>query len=218
MNSRVGTFFDIPQAVYRTLAPPGDERTELYRSRNPFMREVFWSRLRVLYRFIKAAGVNRSCLDFGGGSGVMLPTLSRTFREVECIDLDATLARRFVHEFGLPNVRVREENLLRSADRRYQAIVAADVLEHFIDTRRAIDAITERLEEGGIVFTSLPTENALYDALRFVLRKSKPADHFHSGYEVEAEMLAAGFRRVRHTALPIPLAAPLFLISAWERA
>ena len=143
MNSRVGTFFDIPQAVYRTLAPPGDERTELYRSRNPFMREVFWSRLRVLYRFIKAAGVNRSCLDFGGGSGVMLPTLSRTFREVECIDLDATLARRFVHEFGLPNVRVREENLLRSADRRYQAIVAADVLEHFIDTRRAIDAITE---------------------------------------------------------------------------
>jgi predicted TPR repeat methyltransferase len=217
MSGRVGTFFEIPLALYRQLTPPGDERTDLYRSANPFMREVFWSRLRILYGFIRAEQVQRSCLDFGGGSGVMLPSLSRTFREVECIDLDAHLARRFVHEFQLANVRIREENLLRPADRRYQAIVAADVLEHFLDTPRVIDAITQRLEPGGVLFTSLPTENALYDALRFVLRKRKPVDHYHSGYEVEAQLQAAGFRRVRHRALPLPVAAPLFLISAWRR-
>jgi len=170
-----------------------------------------------LYALIRDAGLRESCLDFGGGSGVMLPTLSRTFREVECIDLDASLARRFVHEFRLANVRVREENVLRPANRTYQAIVAADVLEHFIDTRRAVDAISARLQPGGRVFTSLPTESGVYEALRRLLGKTKPLDHYHTGYEVEDELRSAGYRRVQHTSLPLPRIAPLFLISGWER-
>lgn len=217
MNSRVGTFFDIPMPLYRQLTPPGDERTDLYRSPNPVIRHIFWSRLRALYSLIRESGLRDSCLDFGGGSGVMLPTLSRAFRDVECIDLEASLARRFVREFLLANVRVREENVLRAADRTYQAIVAADVLEHFIDTRRAIDAISERLEPGGRVFTSLPTESGVYEALRRILGKTKPIDHYHTGYEVEDDLRAAGYRRVQHTALPFPSIAALFLISAWER-
>jgi len=217
MSERVGTFFEIPLALYRDLTPAGDERTDLYRSANPFMREVFWSRLRTLYGFIRAERTRRSCLDFGGGSGVMLPTLSRTFREVECIDLDARLARRFVQEFQLSNVRICEENVLRPAHRTYEAIVAADVLEHFRDTDRVVRAISQRLEPGGVLFTSLPTEDALYTGLRVLLRKRKPADHYHSGHEVEERLRAAGYRRVRHRVLPLPAVAPLFLISAWRR-
>jgi len=217
MNSRVGMFFEIPLPLYRSLSPAGDERTELYRSSNPFVRHVFWSRLRALYSFIRESGLRQSCLDYGGGSGVMLPTLSRTFREVECIDLNASLARRFVREFQLVNVEVREENVLRPADRRYQAIVAADVLEHFPDSDQAIDSITQRLQPGGRLFTSLPSENAAYCALRTILGKAKPIDHYHTGHEVERALQRNGYRRIRHSTLPLTHLVPLFLISAWER-
>jgi len=209
-------FVEIPQPLYRQLTPKGDERTDLYRSDNAGIRWMFWSRLRLLARLIVHSGVKGACLDFGGGSGAFLPTLSSVFTQVDGIDLDTRLARGIVDSLSLHNVRIFETNVREPAAQQYDAIVAADVLEHFKELDMPIDAIIRRLKPDGMLFTSLPTETTLYEVIRFVMRKQKPADHYHTAYAVEARLRKAGFHRVLHTAIPVPLLAPLFLISAWK--
>lgn len=209
-------FVEISQPLYRQLTPAGDERTDLYRSDNVIVRWLFWDRLRQVTKLIKRSQVNGRCLDFGGGSGVMLPTLSAHFIKVCCMDLDAKLAMTIVDKLALSNVDIIESNVALPDTQHYHAIVAADVLEHFQDLAMPIDAIQRRMVHGSWLFTSLPTETWLYSAIRIVMRKKKPADHYHSAYQVEDYLRKNGFRREFHTAIPIPLFAPLFLVSAWR--
>ena len=209
-------FVEISQPLYRKMTPLGDERTDLYRANNPVLRWLFWERLRQVTRLIDESGVRGSCLDFGGGSGVMLPTLSCHFAHVCCMDLDAHLAKGIVNQLGLVNVDIVEANVANEDTKRYNAIVAADVLEHFSDLAMPIDALQRRLISGGWLFTSLPTETWLYETIRFFMRKQKPADHYHTAYTVEDYLQNNGFVRVLHRSIPIPFFAPLFLISGWR--
>lgn len=208
-------FVEIPQSIYRQLAPPGDERTDLYRSNNRIIRWIFWERLRQITRLIKVSGVSGDCLDFGGGTGVLLPTLTAHFDEVCCMDLDARLARSIASEFNLQNVSILESDVSCPATSLYDAIIAADVLEHFKDLDMPVDAIERRLMPGGWLFTSLPTETWLYELIRKLIGKTKPADHYHSADAVEAFLRARGFRRWLHVSIPHAELVPLFSISAW---
>lgn len=209
-------FVEIPMNLYRQLTPAGDERTDLYRSFNPVTRWMFWGRLRQLSKLIVKSGIGGSCLDFGGGSGVMLPTLSHHFEVVTCMDLDTRLAHNIKQALALDKVILIEGDVSEPDVVKYEAIIAADVLEHFADLSVPIEAIRRRMSSDGWLFTSLPTETGLYETLRFLMRKKKPIDHYHTACEVEARLLQEGFRRVFHTAIPIPGIAPLFLISAWK--
>ncbi len=209
-------FIAISPQTCRSIMPGNDERTVFYRSYHPILRWVFWGRLRRITGFINATGVHGRCLDFGGGTGVLLPSLSTHFHEVCCLDLDAGVARSVVKHLCLSNVSIQEMDVSTPDSRRYEAIVAADVLEHFEDLAMPVDGIVRRITKGGWLFTSLPTENGLYEAIRKLIGKSKPADHYHSACAVEAYLQQRGFRRVMHTSTPIPFLAPLFSISAWR--
>lgn len=211
------SFVEIKQSIYTQITPLGDERTDFYRSHNPVIRWIFWDRLRQIAKLMRKVNAKGICLDFGGGSGVFLPTLSAHYTRVKCIDLDAQLAKKITHRLALSNVDVHETDVADPDETKYNAIVAADVLEHFNDLSIPIEAIRRRLAKDGWLFTSLPTETWLYAAIRWVIRKKKPADHFHSAYEVEAFLRTNGFVRVHHTSIPIHMLAPLFLISAWRR-
>jgi len=203
-------------ALYRHITPQGDERTDLYRSDNFFVRWLFWERLRQISQQIEKSGVKGFCLDFGGGSGTMLPTLSKHFLHVWCMDLDTHLASEVMISMALRNVTILESNVLEVGNDKYNAIIAADVLEHFKDLSAPVEAIIRRLSPGGWLFTSLPTETRLYEALRRVFKKQKPLDHFHAAQEVEAFLMRAGFQRAMTTQIPIPVVSPLFQISAWK--
>jgi hypothetical protein len=74
------------------------------------------------------------------------------------------------------------------------------------------------VKPGGLLFTSLPTETYLYVLLRRVFGVEKPLDHYHTGYEVEAQVQRHGFQKIETSCVPLhfPI-APLFLISAWRR-
>jgi ubiquinone/menaquinone biosynthesis C-methylase UbiE len=99
----------------------------------------------------------------------------------------------------------------------FDAVVAADVLEHFRDLNVPVVALRRWLKPEGLLFTSLPTENWPYVVLRKVFGIEKPWDHYHTGYEVEAFLTANGFERVRTRCVPLyaPV-VPLFLVSAWR--
>lgn len=211
---------EIPKELLREIATDSDRIPRLYFADNVLLRRFFWQRLHLLIRLMRQAGVRGGeVLDFGGGSGVLLPTLARDFRRVTLVDLETEEARRVVEHFGLTNVRILQGDV-REVDpgTRFDAIVAADVLEHFREPAVPARVLRSWLADRGSLFTSLPTENWVYVLLRRVFGVEKPWDHYHTGYAVEAVLEAEGFVRRRSLAAPLIVpVAPLFLLTMWGR-
>lgn len=217
-----------PQKPFRQVDPvflksiaKGDVRTpSLYYHPNPLVRNFFWRRLRMIDAHMNSLGIySGRCLDFGGGSGVFLPTLSHRFTHVTCIDVEATDAQKVCQQYGLANVTLTEADI-RNVDYSaapFDAIVAADVLEHFYHLEEPVEAIRNWLSPQGYLFTSLPTENWLYLILRKLFGIKKPEDHYHKAVEVESFLQHTGFRALHRTHLPfiIPFAS-LFIVTTWK--
>jgi len=217
-----GKFVEIPGEFLAQIADDSDRIPRLYYADNWVLRRTFWQRLHVLHRLMKRLlAEGGSGLDLGGGSGVMLPTLSAQFRRVTLVDLEATQAVLVKKHYDLANVEIVQGDIsaLDFSQSRFDAAIAADVLEHFQDLRVPVDVLKRWLAPHGLLFTSLPTENWVYQILRKVFGIQKPLDHYHTGYEVEDFLESNGFQRVRTVFVPfyIPV-APLFLVSAWRLA
>lgn len=203
-----------------TIASDGD-RMRLYVSGNTLLRRFFWLRLKfIFWEMRRRHNPAHKCLDFGGGSGVFLPTLSELFGRVTCVDLDTGEAEHVVREYGLSNVDLSRKDICGASleDAPFDAIVAADVLEHFREIEPAADAIWDWLAADGFLYTSLPTENFVYAILRRVFGVTKPHDHYHTGYEVEAFLQRRGFVRVKRVFVPLYAQLfPLFIVSVWTK-
>lgn len=213
-------FIELDTNFLQSIATDSDRVPSLYFSRYWPVRKGFWMRLRMIYwLLLRFQRVREKCLDFGGGGGVFLPTLSGLFKSVICIDLENKEAQKTIQEYGLDNVRLIQGDITKGqiSDAPFDAIVAADVLEHFKDLSSPIDALKRWLGSDGILYTSLPTENYIYTGLRKVFGVTKPWDHYHTGYEVEMCLESHGFRKVESISVPLYFKAfPLFLISVWR--
>lgn len=215
-------FVEVPRSVIAEAGIDTACITEMYFGESFLLRKFFWLRLRFLYAAIRRhSRPGDACLDFGGGSGAFLPTLCGYFGRVTCIDLDNAPAVAVERHYRLGNLAIRQDDIRSAqlAEAPFGAIVAADVLEHFRELPPAVAALRKWLRDDGVLYTSLPTETGLYVALRRVFGVTKPADHYHTGYAVEAHLAANGFRRIERRCVPLgaPL-FPLFLISAWRKA
>lgn len=215
-------FIRIPGEFLAQIATESERIPSLYYSRYRLVRDFFWLRLRFLHRLLTKYADGRSdCLDFGGGGGVFLPTLAGMFPRVTCIDLETAEARQVVARYRLDNVRLVREDIRQAqiAPCSFDAIVAADVLEHFRDMAPAAAALRTWLKDDGYLFTSLPTESALYVVLRRLFGVEKPADHYHTGAEVERFLSQNGFRPVKRTFCPLHVGfASLFIVSVWRKS
>jgi 2-polyprenyl-3-methyl-5-hydroxy-6-metoxy-1,4-benzoquinol methylase len=194
---------------------------DVYQADNILLREFFWLRLRILTYLMASKYIdNERVLDFGGGSGVMLPTLSTNFRSVYLVDENISDAVKVIEAYDLLNVTLLESDILETdyPCGFFGNIVAADVLEHFRDLAVPINKISSWLSKDGILFTSLPTESWLYRILRVLFRKQKPIDHYHSAEEVEDVLMQNGFKKIAGLYHPLLIPAfPLFRISAWQK-
>ena len=151
----------------------------------------------------------------------MLPTLAAGFDHVRLIDRRIEQASELCEAMGLDNVELVSADIgsFDFAAGSFDAIVAADVLEHFQSLELPLNKIHHWLADDGLLFTSLPTENVFYRGLRRVFRKQKPPDHYHSASDVENALGRLGFRKRMGIYHPLVIPAfPLFRISAWEKA
>ena len=169
------------------IARLGHEDTpRVYIDRNVLVRELFWRRFEVLLSLSRATRHDR-VLDFGGGNGVLLPTLAGRYREVVCVDLRTEMAEEVTAGDGLANVSVRTGPLasLDLPDGHFETIIAADVLEHIRDLDTLVVELHRLLAPGGELLVSAPSENRFYELGRRVFGYTKPDDHYHAADYVE---------------------------------
>lgn len=213
-------FLEIEPSFLQAIATDSDRIPTLYYSKYWLVKKVFWMRLRLIDWLISKFSKNKnSCLDFGGGGGVFLPTLAHRFRNVVLVDLEDVEACQVVNKYKLRNVKLVKEDILQVTlpDAPFDVIVAADVLEHFQDLSVPVPVLRKWLKKDGILYTSLPTENFIYTGLRKVFNITKPWDHYHTGYEVESYLKTHGFKQIHKVFVPLFWnILPLFLISAWK--
>lgn len=215
-------FVKVDSNFLRRIASDSDRIPSLYYSSNWFVRQFFWMRLWLIAQLIQDLQPKKQRqmgLDFGGGGGVFLPTLSEQFQRVCFIDIESSEAYQVIQQYQITNVEVLTEDIakVRMPDDTFDTIVAADVLEHFADLSTPTHALRRWLKPDGILVTSLPTEDWLYTLLRKLAGLQKPHDHYHTGYEVESYLKQNGFRPIRRRSVPwFWCILPLFLVTAWQ--
>jgi predicted TPR repeat methyltransferase len=214
-------FIEIPPRFLASIATDSERVPRMYFQVGEVARRIFWLRLRWIHRLIQRHCASRErCLDFGAGGGVFLPSLSQLFDRVVSVDLEVKEALQVVEHYGLRNVRVVQADITRVEleEAPFDAIVAADVLEHFRELSPAVTALRRWLAPDGTLFTSLPSENWVYVLLRVFFGIEKPPDHYHTGFALEAYLESNGFRRVQRWFVPLRVRlVPLYLVSAWRR-
>ena len=168
-----------------------DDTPLVYTDRNPLVRELFWRRLGALLSLSGAKTRDRA-LDFGGGNGVLAPTLSRLYDEVCVVDLRTEMVEELREKDMLSNVKPCAGDIfaLGLPGDWFDTIVAADVLEHIIDLPPLIREFRRLLKPGGELLVSAPSENGFYEFGRKVFGYMKPDDHYHPASYVEATIKA----------------------------
>jgi 2-polyprenyl-3-methyl-5-hydroxy-6-metoxy-1,4-benzoquinol methylase len=176
-----------------------------YLHRNPVLRWMAIRRLDVVADWLcEDLGPEARVLDFGCGTGVLLPVACGRAREVFATDLELGPASMLVEHCGLTNARMLEPARLSEIEPgSLDAIVAAEVLEHIEELEPVFATFRRLLAPDGRLIVSLPTENALYRAGR---RLAGFSGEYHVGdaANVHRALETSGFRTRRCSALPLP--------------
>jgi len=137
-----------------------------YSHRNPIINWLFWQRLRKVMEYIQRPTPYAHILDFGCGSGVMLPYLSQISTQVTALDVDLLPLERVQAYIPLAaNVEVKDASKIKISDlpaNSFNLILALDVLEHVKDLPRTLNELLALLKPDGQLIVSGPTENILY--------------------------------------------------------
>lgn len=137
-----------------------------YAHPNPLINWLFWQRLRIAMNHIERSAPYENVLDFGCGSGVMLPFLAEQSKQVTAIDIDLLPLKRVQVYIPLAeNVNVLDANQVSIATlkpKSFDLINALDVLEHVEDLPNTLSELIGLLKPGGQLVVSGPTENIVY--------------------------------------------------------
>ena len=163
-----------------------DDTPHVYTDRSVFVRELFWRRLDALLSMSRPPAPER-VLDFGGGNGILTPTLARRYREVVCVDLRTEMVEELRRTEQLDGVTALAGDIASFAlpADSFDSIFAPDVLEHIVDLPPLIEEFRRLLKPGGELLVSAPSENRFYEFGRRVFGYTKPDDHYHESPYVE---------------------------------
>ena len=209
-------------------ALPKDERDEMaipsYLHPNPAMRFMAWRRLEVIAAMLggwfakRPRGDDaRAVLDFGCGTGVMFREALRYVDRVYGVDIVLRAASLLKTEFTLDAVELLDPTEVpeRVADDSVDAVLAAEVLEHFESLDEPLSMFSRVLKPDGRLFVSVPTENALYKLGR-KLAGFKGDYHHSDASTIDRDIVRFGFERVRKRSVPLPGPASIYWVLEYK--
>ena len=197
-----------PEAVNETAVPS-------YTHANPLIRWLFRKRLDIALGLARIQPAER-VLDFGTGSGILLPSLVRVARHVAATDLDVVPARHLIAELGVP-VEIVEPAAFPAwtADHagRLDVILALDVFEHFTaDELATVSAQLRTLvATGGRLVVSGPTESTAYRIGRRIAG-FRNTYHYRSVFDIDAQLREHWEPHATRVVPPLPRA---FLLTSY---
>lgn len=176
-----------------------------YTHPNPLIRWLFWSRLDTA---VSLAGLEsgEAVLDFGLGTGVLLPTHHQRAGRVVGVDIELGPARALSRHLGLPTQLVKAEEFAGWAGRHPASIdivYALDCLEHVEadELTQLAHSFATILTPGGRLVVSGPTETSFYRLGRFVAGFKN--EYHHRNIVTIDQELTRTWRRERLVRLPI---------------
>lgn len=162
-----------------------------YTHSNPLIRWLFWRRLDTALGLARIRRNDR-VLDFGTGSGLLLPSLHAVAKQVTAADLDVTPSRQLINTMNLPT------DLVSAADfptwvaghaGQVDVVMALDVFEHFV--AEELEAVSVQLRSllapGGRLIVSGPTESFAYRVGRMIAGFSNTY-HYRSVFDIDAQL------------------------------
>ena len=182
-----------------------------YSHLNPLINWLFWQRLRTAMNYIEKYTPYENILDFGCGSGVMLPFLAQHVRQVTAIDIDLVPLESLKKHIPLAeNVQVLDANqisLSQLTPKSFDLINALDVLEHVDDLSTTLHDLLHLLKPGGRLLVSGPTENIFYQMGRKLAGPQFSGDYHERGTaEIKRELARlACVRQIATLYWPAPL-------------
>lgn len=153
-----------------------------YSHPNPVINWLFWQRLRRTIAYVETQGPLGNVLDFGCGSGVLLPFLAQRSQFVLAADIDTDPLERMRASLSLPE-SVHTLDLSKTAlstlpPRSFDLVTALDVLEHVDNLPETLESLLSLLKPGGKLVVSGPTENIFYRIGRQLAGKEY-SGHYH---------------------------------------
>jgi 2-polyprenyl-3-methyl-5-hydroxy-6-metoxy-1,4-benzoquinol methylase len=182
-----------------------------YSHRNPVINWLFWQRLRKVMDHIQSPTPYANILDFGCGSGVMLPYLSSISTHVTAMDVDLLPIQSVQKYIPLPqNVDLKDATQTAISDlpaNSFDLIIALDVLEHVHDLPQTLRQLLDLLKPHGRLIVSGPTENILYRLGRKVAGPEYSGAYHERGIaEIKNELLkTTTHEHIATLYWPIPL-------------
>ena len=191
-----------------------------YSHRNPLINWLFWQRLHKVMDYIETDAPYEHILDFGCGSGVMLPYLCGISKRVTAMDIDLLPFERVSRQRPFSaNLTVHDASEVTLKDlppASFDLIVATDVLEHVDDISGTLTDMKNLLRPGGQVVISGPTENILYKLGRKLAGPEYSGDYHERGILEVRELLKEQMQVIHIATLYWPM--PLFSIFAGKVA
>lgn len=202
----------IPQSLLTEMARSvsEDEASEMaipsYLHKNIIMRWMAFRRLEVLIEWMKA--YHRSALkilDFGCGTGILFPAASELAEKIYGLDLQLNPAKILIKHYGIEYVRlITPETFDESIqDEEIDLIICSEVLEHIPDLTAILSQFQRKLNSGGHLFVTAPTESSLYRLGR-KLAGFQGDYHVQNAGTINRKIQEANFDMVRRKYIPLP--------------
>lgn len=177
----------------------------------PFINWLFWERLHKVMNYLEDGAPYERVLDFGCGSGVLLPFLGKVAKRVVAADIDLNPLQRIKACVDFPtNLEVHELhtfplNQLPAAS--FDVITALDVLEHVEHLTTTLMDLLRLLKPGGRLIVSGPTENIFYQIGRRLAGPEYSGNYHERGIaEIKRQLLPlAQLEQIAVLYWPLPL-------------